>query len=209
MALQPLTQLPELSGHCEELLSAVTQKKPRRKNRPVQMVEEISRFEQDIQNSEQLVDATLAGFVEFVREAGQDDDTAHKFDEWTAEFDLAQTLAMCEEKMIPGLKEHAAILRKVVKGWKRQAKAGVVEPDLPPKLAKRVKRLDARVKELAAEITKKHDNDLVARLLIRVANHRPLSAAEKIRLSYAAMINVTVVNQPSLRRSDWYGDDGR
>ena len=209
MALQPLTQLPELSGHCEELLSAVTQKKPRRKNRPVQLAENISRFEQDIQNSEQLVDATLAGFVEFVREAGQDDDTAHKFDEWTAEFDLAQTLAMCEEKMIPGLKEHAAILRKVVKGWNRRAKAGEVEPDLPPKLAKRVKRLDARVKELAAEITKKHDNDLVARLLIRVANHRPLSAPEKIRLSYAAMINVTVVNQPSLRRSDWYGDDGR
>ena len=209
MALQPLTQLPELSGHCEELLSAVTQKKPRRKNRPVQLAENISRFEQDIQNSEQLVDATLAGFVEFVREAGQDDDTAHNFDEWTAEFDLAQTLAMCEEKMIPGLKEHAAILRKVVKGWNRRAKAGEVEPDLPPKLAKRVKRLDARVKELAAEITKKHDNDLVARLLIRVANHRPLSAAEKIRLSYAAMINVTVVNQPSLRRSDWYGDDGR
>ncbi len=209
MVMQPLTQLPDLSGHCEELLSAVTQKKSRRKNRPVQLAEEISRFEQDIQNSEQLVDATLAGFVEFVRQAGQDDATAHKFDEWTAEFDLAQTLAMCEEKMIPGLKEHAAILRKVVKGWNRRAKADEVEPDLPPKLAKRVKRLDARVKGLAAEITKSHDNDLVARLLMRVGNQRKLTLAEQFRLADAVSLDWKVKEEPSVRRADWYGDDGQ
>ena len=209
MALQPLTQLPELSGHCEELLSAVTQKKSRRKNRPVQLAEEISRFEQNIQNSEQLVDATLAGFVEFVRQAGQDDDAAHRLDEWTDEFDLAQTLAMCEERMIPGLKEHAAILRKVVKGWKRQARAGELEPDLPPKLAKRVKRLDAHIKELTRQITKKHDNDLVARLLMRIGKQRKLTLAEQFRLADAVSLDWKVKEEPSLRRADWYGDDGR
>ena len=207
MALQPLTQLPELSAHCEQLLSAVTRKKPRRKDRPLQLAEEISRFERDIRNSEQLVAATLAGFVEFVRQAGQDDATARKFDQWTADFDLAQTLAMCEEKMIPGLRQHAAILRKVARGWKRQAKAGVAEPDLPPKLAKRVKRLDARVKELAAEVTKKHDNDLVARLLMRVGKQRQLTLAEQFRLADAVSLDWKVKEEPSLRRADWYGDD--
>ncbi len=207
MALQPLTQLPELSAHCEQLLSAVTKKKPRRKNRPLQLAEEISRFERDIRNSEQLVDATLAAFVEFVRQAGQDDDAAHRLDEWTDEFDLAQTLAMCEEKMIPGLRQHAALLRKVAKSWNRRARAGEIEPDLPPKLAKRVKRLDARIKELTRQITKKHDNDLVARLLMRVGKQRQLTLDEQFRLADAVSLDWKVKEEPSLRRADWYGDD--
>ena len=111
--------------------------------------------------------------------------------------------------MIPGLKEHAAILRKVVKGWNRRAKADEVEPDLPPKLAKRVKRLDARVKGLAAEITKSHDNDLVARLLMRIGKQRKLTLAEQFRLVDAVRLDWKVKEEPSVRRADWYGDDGR
>lgn len=209
MALQPLTQLPELTGHCVDLLSDVTRKRPRKKGKARQMAKNIPRFEQDVRNSERLVEATLAGFVEFVREAGQDDDAARRFDEWTADFDLAQTLAMCEEKMIPGLKENVAILRKVVKGWKRRAKAGELEPDLPPKLAKRVKRLDTRVRDLTEEITKKYDNDLVARLLMRVGKQRKLTVDEQLRLADSVTLEWKVKEQPSLRRADWYGDDGQ
>lgn len=209
MALQPLTQLPETSGHFEDLLADVTKKRSRKKDRPRQMAEKIARFEEDVSNSERLVEATLAGFVDFVREAGQDDDAARRFDEWTAEFDLTQTLAMCEEKMIPGLKEHAAILRKVARGWKRRAKAGDIEPELPPKLAKRVKRLDARIKGLTDEITKQHDNDLVARLLMRIGKQRQLTLDEQLRLVDAVRLDWKVKEEPSVRRADWYGDDGR
>ena len=209
MVTQPVIQGTELPGQFGELLAEATTGLPDRNYKPMQMKQEITRFEKDIKKSEQLVDATLAGFVEFVRQAGQDDATAHKFDEWTDEFDLAQTLAMCEELMIPGMREHAAILRKVVEGWHRMADAGLIEPDLTPQLAERVAQLDARIRELTQEITKKHDNDLVARLLMRVGKQRQLTLAEQFRLVDAVRLDWKVKNEPSVRRADWYDDDGR
>lgn len=210
MALQPLTQLPELSGHCEDLLSDVS-KKPRKKDRPVQMAEKIARFEEDVRDSEQLVEATLAGFVEFVRQAGQDDDAARKIVEWADELDrdLAEIFNSYEEKLFPALKERAAILSRVIEGWHHLADAGLIEPDLPPQLAERVAQLDARISELTEEVTKSYDNDLVARLLMRVGKQRKLTLEEQFRLADAVTLEWKVLNEPSLRRADWYGDDGR
>ncbi|MDE0327640.1 MAG: hypothetical protein OXI78_00955 [Anaerolineaceae bacterium] len=231
MAVQPLIQRTEpprqfgellaeaptrLSEHnsvavqeFQRFINGAATKSRRRSNPPIQVTELVSRFERDVSDSEQLVDFGLVGFVKFVRDAGQDDDAARRFDDWTDDLDLAQAFAAYEEKVVPGLKERATILRKVVKGWKRRARAGEIEPDLPPKLARRVKRLDTRINRLTRQITKREDNELIARLLIRVGNHRPLSGAEKIRLSDAVRMKVKFKTEPSVRRADWYGADGR
>lgn len=231
MEMQPVTQGTELPGQFRELIAeaparlahqhgTATQqfeaqlnnaaaKSRHRSNPPLQVAQLVAQFEGDVTNSEQLVDFGLVGFVEFVRDAGRDDDKARAFNDWADGQDLAEVLETYEKTVVPLYEQHAAILRKVVKGWKRRAKAGDIEPDLPPKLAKRVKRLDTRINKLTRQITKREDNELIARLLIRVGNHRPLTGAEKIRLSDAVRMKVKYKTEPSERRADWYGDDGR
>ena len=209
MVLQQEMQSAEMPPQFGELLADTSIGLPGKKYKPKQMKQEISRFKKDIDESEQLVNFALVGFVEFVRDAGQDDDAARKFDKWMNDVDIARAFAMYKKMVVPGLKERAAILRKVVEGWNRLADAGLIEPDLPPQLAERVAQLDTRVSELTRQITKREDNELIAWMLIRVARHRPLSGAEKIQLSDAVRMNVKVRKDPSVRRADWYGADGR
>ncbi len=80
---------------------------------------------------------------------------------------------------------------------------------LPPEIAERVRQLETRLRELEEAGTPREDNEVVARLLISIGNYRPLTGAEKIRLSDAIRRRVQVRSTPSERRSDWYGDDGR
>ncbi len=209
MAVQPLTRETELPSQFGALLAETPTGLPGRNYKAKQMKQEISRFEKDVEESEQLVNFALVGFVDFVRDAGQDDDAARKFDDWTDDLDLAQTFAAYEEKMVPPLRERAAILRRVVEGWHRMAAAGLIEPDLPPQLAERVAHLDALISELTEEVTRQHDNDLVARLLMRVGKQRQLTLDEQFRLVDAVSLNWKVKEEPSVRRADWYGDDGR
>lgn len=63
--------------------------------------------------------------------------------------------------------------------------------------------------ELVEQLSEEQQNDLIARLLTRQAQHRPLSVDEKIRLLDAMKLDVAVREEPSVRRVDWYGDDGR
>ena len=231
MAVQSVTQETELPPQFGELLveaptklsehnsvavqqfqrfiNGAAAKSRRRSNPPIQVTGLVSRFERDISDSEQLVNFALVGFVEFVRDAGQDDDVARKFDDWTDDLDLAQAFATYEEKMVPPLRERAAILRRVVEGWNRRATAGEIEPYLPSRLTIRVAHLDSLISELTDEITKQRDNDLIARLLIRIGKQRELSLAEQFRLVDAVRLDWKVKEQPSLRRADWYGADGR
>lgn len=81
--------------------------------------------------------------------------------------------------------------------------------ELPPELAERVKQLEMRLQELEEAGTPGEDNEVVARLLISIGNYRPLTGAEKIRLSDAVRMKVEFKCEPSVRRADWYGDDGR
>lgn len=209
MVMQRATQAAELPPQFGELLAETSIGLPGRKYKPKQMKQEISRFKKDIDESEQLVNFALVGFVEFVRDAGQDDDAARKFDKWMDDLDIARAFAMYEKMVVPGLKERAAILRKVVEGWNRLADAGLIEPDLPPQLAERVAQLDTRISELTGEVTKKYDNDLVARLLMRIGKQRTLTLDEQLRLADAVTLEWKVINEPSLRRADWYGADGQ
>ena len=81
--------------------------------------------------------------------------------------------------------------------------------ELPPHLAEQVAQLEARLRELEEAGTPREDNEVVARLLISIGNLRPLTTAEKIRLSDAIRMKVKVRAEPSERRADWYGADGR
>jgi hypothetical protein len=66
-----------------------------------------------------------------------------------------------------------------------------------------------QVVALVEQLSETQQNELIARVLMERARHRPLSAEEKIQLLDAAKIHRPVNETPSPRREDWYGDDGR
>lgn len=174
---------------------------------PIPVIEMITQFEGRVTDCEDNVNIGLGGFVDFVRQAGLVDDVARKFDYWTVDMDLAQTFTMFEEQLAQSLRAQTACLRKIATAWNRRAKAGEIKPDLPQELARRASQLDARVHKLTRLITKREDNELIARLLIRVGALRPLTAAEKILLSDAVRTKIKYRIEPSARREDWYGDN--
>jgi hypothetical protein len=63
--------------------------------------------------------------------------------------------------------------------------------------------------ELVEQVSEEHQKDLMKRLLARQAQQRPLTVEEKRKLLDAVKLNVAVNEEPSIRRVDWYGDDGR
>ena len=63
--------------------------------------------------------------------------------------------------------------------------------------------------ELVEQLPEQQQKDLIARLLTDYAQQRPLTAEEKIQLLDAAKLSMPVNEEPSIRREDWYGDDGR
>ncbi len=63
--------------------------------------------------------------------------------------------------------------------------------------------------ELVEQLSDEQQKQLIARLLTKHAQQKPLTAEEKIQLFEAAQIRRQVNETPSPRREDWYGDDGR
>jgi hypothetical protein len=63
--------------------------------------------------------------------------------------------------------------------------------------------------ELVKQLSKAQQKDLIARLLTEQAQNRLLTAEEKIQLLDAAQLDNAVYEEPSVRREDWYADDGR
>ncbi|MCY4022507.1 MAG: hypothetical protein OXF32_03590 [Anaerolineaceae bacterium] len=167
---------------------------------------EISTFENYICSVEELTDL-CEWIVDFVRRAGQDDDTALAFDKWTGELGLLYVFEELKRVGTETLIDSSADLVEIADGWKSLARVRIVEPDLPPQLAKRVIHLDTRIRELTEEVNRQHDNDLVARLLMRIGRQRELTLDEQFRLADAVRLDWKVKEEPSVRRADWYGDD--
>ncbi|NJL55706.1 hypothetical protein HC928_11245 [bacterium] len=65
-----------------------------------------------------------------------------------------------------------------------------------------------KIVELVDRLTPQEQAQLTAHLL-ETARKRQLSVQEKMKLLRAAQIDVAVVEEPSVRREDWYGEDGR
>lgn len=66
-----------------------------------------------------------------------------------------------------------------------------------------------QVVELVEQLSEEQQKALIARLLRQRAQQRPLTAEEKIQLFDAAKVSNLVNQTPSVRRQDWYDDDGR
>ena len=63
--------------------------------------------------------------------------------------------------------------------------------------------------ELVEQLPEEQQKVLIARLLTHHARQRPLTAEEKLQLLDAAKLSVPINEEPSVRRVDWYDDDGR
>jgi hypothetical protein len=63
--------------------------------------------------------------------------------------------------------------------------------------------------ELIDQLSEEQQKDLLKRLLIRQAQQRPLTVEEKLKLLDAVKLDVAINEEPSVRRVDWYDDDGR
>lgn len=63
--------------------------------------------------------------------------------------------------------------------------------------------------QLEGQLVESGDNEQIARLLIQISEHRLLTAQEKIFLLQTAKLDIPIDNPPSMRREDWYGEDGR
>ena len=75
-------------------------------------------------------------------------------------------------------------------------------------IQEQVEQLTQRQQALA-ENYETHKDGWIADLLIQISRQRELTVAERLRLSDAVELAPPVQTVPSLRREDWYGDDGR
>jgi hypothetical protein len=66
-----------------------------------------------------------------------------------------------------------------------------------------------QIVDLVEQLPAEQQNELIARVLKHRAETRPLTAEEKIRLLESIQIDNAINEQPSARRADWYGEDGR
>ena len=65
-----------------------------------------------------------------------------------------------------------------------------------------------KVIEIVDQLTPAEQTALVTHLL-EIGKHRPLSIAERKALFEASILDMQVASMPSVRRIDWYDDDGR
>ncbi len=63
--------------------------------------------------------------------------------------------------------------------------------------------------ELIEQLSDEQQQDLITQIMTLRTQRRPLSPEEKIQLLDAAKLHNPVNETPSIRRSDWYNDDGR
>ncbi len=67
----------------------------------------------------------------------------------------------------------------------------------------------SEVVQLVEQLSEEQQRDLITQILTHRARQRPLTAEEKIQLLDAAKLHNPVNEAPSIRRSDWYDDNGR
>ena len=191
---------------------AFTYRRQNRDSRPLEssswIGQEISEFERDLRKAEELT-GTVESFLESIRQAAQDDEKARELDQLTDEPDLSKVIKAFEQNFVSDATVKIGNLVKAFEDWSKFAGSRTAKSTLPVPLSRRVEQLDRKQKTLADELGKDYDNELILRLLTRVARYRPLTIAESLRLDDAAKLEWKVKNQPSVRRTDWYGDDGR
>ena len=59
------------------------------------------------------------------------------------------------------------------------------------------------------QFSEQQRKERIADRLIQISRQRELTVEEKLRLSDAVELDLPVKTMPTVRRSHWYGDDGR
>ena len=208
MLAELMTDRPGQFQAVHQTFSGDLEKLEHPKRKPAKAISNIRQFEREIRLAEHSLDRA-EGVVEFVKQAGLHDDEAVKFDEWTGEVGPVEAIHSFVKLVENDLESYISNLTEIVAEWNHLASEGLLEPAMPAELMKRVDKLEVRAGILAVELGKQHDNELIARLLTRISTHRKLTVDETLRLFDAVAVDVTVKEMPSVRRADWYGDDGR
>ena len=170
-------------------------------------IAEIMRFERDVENSKEFFEL-FRWMLAVFKQAGLHDETAKQVDERMG--DYAQALAE-GNRLVRLLGERVDILTRIFHGlthWIKQSG----NHDQTEEALKRSSQIRLHIKQydqLFQEFDQNWGEELLAKILIQVAKFRTLSAREKIFLLDAAKIDVPIKKMPSMRREDWYGDDGR
>ena len=208
MLAELMTDRPGQFQVIRETFSGDLEKLEHPERKPVTTISNIRQFEQEVRLAEYSLDRA-EGVLDFVKQAGQHDAEAVKFDEWTGDVGPVEAIDSFVKLVDTYLETYIKNLTEVVAGWNHLAKARILEPAMPDTLVQRVERLESRAATFIAELGKAHDNDLVARLLMRIGKQRKLTLDEQFRLVDAVRLDWKVKEEPSVRRADWYGDDGR
>lgn len=170
-------------------------------------IAEIMRFERDVENSKEFFEL-FRWMLAVFKQAGLHGETAKQVDERMS--DYAQALAE-GDRWVKLLGEHVDILTRIFQGltsWIKQSGNN----DQTEEALKRSLQIRLHIKQydqLFQEFDQNWGEELLAKILIQVARYRTLSAKEKIFLLDAAKIDVPIKKMPSMRREDWYGDNGR
>lgn len=170
-------------------------------------LEAVKQLETDVEGSREYFEL-FQGILALFKQAGLRGETAKQVDERMG--DYTQVLAE-GNRWIRLLDERVDILTKVFQGlsnWVKQSDRN----DQIEETLKRTAQIRLRIKQygqIVQEFDRNWSEELLAKILIQVAKYRTLSAKEKIFLLDAAKIDVPIKKMPSMRREDWYGDDGR
>ena len=181
-------------------------RRPRRETTTLSIDKKVRELKDDVQRAEDIA-ASVKSFVERIRQAGMDDKKAREFDELTVNPDLSKVMEIYKREYVAVAREQIRNLLKRVECWPNDPNSRPLKDSAPNPLVWRIVQLDVRLNEWTDELYRDHNNVLVMRLFTRVARHRPLTIAEKLRLDDAAKLDWKVKVQPSVHREDWY-DEG-
>ena len=211
MTLEQLTQMLELPrppAQLSERLSELT----------AQSTDEIYPFRQmlaHIQNMEEVASLSLQNqtlserILERIRQVAQGAHFDGNLDDFLEKVDTEFSL------LIRSLPSPIHLLSEAAKSLSDQFASPDARAAASAHLIQRVHAIEEQVEQLTqrqqalAENYEAHKDEWIADLLIQISRQRELTAIEKLRLSDAVELAPPVQTVPSVRREDWYGDDGR
>ena len=170
-------------------------------------IEAVKQFETDVEGSWEYFEL-FQGILALFKQAGLHGETAKQVDERMG--DYAKVLAE-GNRWVRLLGERVDILTNIFRGltnWIKQFDPN----DQVEEALTHAHQIELHVKQydqILQEFDRDWGEELLANILIQVAKYRPLTAKEKIFLLDAARIDIPIKKMPSMRREDWYGDDGR
>lgn len=225
MAAQQLNEMiiqPETPAKIGELLTeTIEQQRNEEANYisifSLQPTDPLFDLERNILQSEQYV-LTAEWFVEFMRQAAVDEETTQKFDKWMGTEELIEFIEDFVHRILKNMLKYVCGRQKEAATDIRDLFATRDASSEPPdeRLFVRIRELEmlakqyvGRVKALMETFESVQGNELVAKLIVKLSDIRPLTADEKIHLLHSCILHAPIDNPPSMRREDWYDDDGR